>query len=207
LRTDQRPRPAPAAPPLPSPSLRRPAALAGPPRRAVVTVVATAIGLVLLFSFKTPDSPTLGNGAGPIAIGSPRPGSSATTGPRPTQSPGLSAAPSVPGSSVAPSAPGASASAATGGRTAQVDGDVIPTRFGDVQVEVVESGGKITDVKALQLPFDRRRSNEISQYSEPILRSEVLQAQSAQIDSVSGATYTSDAYVASLQSALDRAGG
>jgi uncharacterized protein with FMN-binding domain len=93
------------------------------------------------------------------------------------------------------------------GGTTQVDGDVVPTRFGDVQVRVIESGGKITDVQALQLPFDRRRSNEISQFVEPILRSETLQAQGAQIDTVSGATYTSEAYDQSLQSALDRAGG
>ena len=93
----------------------------------------------------------------------------------------------------------------TGGQ--QVDGDVIATQFGDIQVRLVESGGKITDVQALQLPFDRRRSLEISQFAEPILQSEALQAQSAQIDTVSGATYTSDAYRASLQSALDRAHG
>jgi hypothetical protein len=138
-------------------------------------MVATAIGLVLLFSFKTPDSPTIGDGPGAIAIRSPR--------------------------------PGASASGAAAGGTRQVDGDVIPTRFGDVQVRLIESGGKITDVKALKLPFDRRRSNEISQYAEPILRGEALQAQSARIDTVSGATYTSDAYDTSLQSAIDRAGG
>lgn len=84
---------------------------------------------------------------------------------------------------------------------------MIGTRFGDVQVRLIESGGRITDVQALRLPFDRQRSNEISQFVEPILRSEALQAQSAQIDTVSGATYTSDAYDMSLQSAIDRAGG
>jgi uncharacterized protein with FMN-binding domain len=89
----------------------------------------------------------------------------------------------------------------------QVDGDVVGTRFGDVQVRLVESGGKIVDIKALQLPFDRRRSAEISQFSEPILHDEALQAQSAKIDTVSGATYTSKAYSRSLQSALDRVGG
>jgi uncharacterized protein with FMN-binding domain len=192
LRTDERRPPAPPSPP------RRPAALAGPPRRAVVTLVATAIGLVLLFSFKTPDSPTIADGSGAIAIASPRPAASVSTSARPTQRAG---------SSVATPAPAVSASAPTTGGTQQVDGDVVGTRFGDVQVRLIESGGKITDVKALKLPFDRRRSNEISQYAAPILRSEALQAQSAQIDTVSGATYTSDAYDASLQSAIDRAGG
>ena len=157
-----------------------------------MTLVATAIGLVLLFSFKTPESPTAGDRPAPVAIGTPRAGG-VSTNPRPTQRAGFSAAPP--------------ASAAAAGGTVQVDGDVIGTRFGDVQVRLIESGGKITDIRALRLPFDRRRSNEISQYSEPILRSEALRAQSAQIDTVSGATYTSDAYDTSLQSAIDRAGG
>ena len=86
-------------------------------------------------------------------------------------------------------------------------GDDVPNQFGDVQVQVTFSGGKITDVKALQLPFDRRRSAEISQFVEPYLRSEALQAQSAQIDLISGATYTSDSYAQSLQSAIDKAHG
>jgi uncharacterized protein with FMN-binding domain len=177
LRTDER------RPPAPPPPRPRPADLAGPPRRALVTLVATAIGLVLLFSFKTPDSPTVGDRPSPVAVGLPRAG----------------------GSSVATPAPGGSA--ATAGGTRKVDGDVIGTRFGDVQVRLIESGGRITDIQALRLPFDRQRSNEISQFVEPILRSEALQAQSAQIDTVSGATYTSDAYDMSLQSAIDRAGG
>ena len=80
------------------------------------------------------------------------------------------------------------------------------TQFGPVQVQVVMNGQKITDITALQLPSDRRRSQEISSYAEPILRTEALQAQSAKIDIVSGATYTSDGYAQSLQSALDQAG-
>ena len=78
-------------------------------------------------------------------------------------------------------------------------------QFGTVQVQVTIVGGKIQDVQALQLPQDRRRSAEISQYAAPILRQEALSAQSAQIDLVSGATYTSEAYAQSLQSALDQA--
>jgi uncharacterized protein with FMN-binding domain len=166
-----------------------------------VTIVATAIGLVLLFSFKTPDSPAVGTGPPQIAIASRGPGSSATASARPTPRPLAS------GSLGASPAPVASATAAAAGGTIQVDGDVVGTQFGDVQVRLIESAGKITDVQSLKLPFDRRRSNEISQYAGPILRSEVLQAQSAQIDTVSGATYTSDAYDQSLQSAIVRAGG
>jgi uncharacterized protein with FMN-binding domain len=82
---------------------------------------------------------------------------------------------------------------------------VVQTRFGPVQVQVTIASGKISDVTALQLPNDRQRSAEISQIVEPMLRSEALTAQSAQIDLVSGATYTSDAYARSLQAALDQA--
>jgi uncharacterized protein with FMN-binding domain len=83
-----------------------------------------------------------------------------------------------------------------------VKGPVESTPYGDVQVEVKESAGRITDVVALQLPYDRQHSAEISQYVEPILHDEALQAQSAQIDLISGATWTSGGYQASLQGAL-----
>jgi len=94
--------------------------------------------------------------------------------------------------------------AASGNRT--VDGPVIDTRFGPVEVELVLAGGRITDVKALEYPNEARRSQFISEQALPQLRDEVLQAQSANIDTVSGATYTSDAYSRSLQAALDRSG-
>ena len=79
------------------------------------------------------------------------------------------------------------------------------TRFGNVQVEVVVSGGKITDVTALHLTDAEGRSVQISNYAAPILRQEVLASQSATVSNVSGATYTTDAYLSSLQSALDQA--
>jgi uncharacterized protein with FMN-binding domain len=87
------------------------------------------------------------------------------------------------------------------------DGADVLTRYGDVKVQVTVRNGRIADVKALLLPNDRPRSVEISQQAEPILRSEALQAQSAQIDLVSGASFTSDGYAQSLQSALDKARG
>ena len=80
------------------------------------------------------------------------------------------------------------------------------TRFGNVQVKVVVASGTITDVLAVQLTDDDGRSVQISNRAAPILRSEVLQAQSANVSNVSGATYTTDAYLASVQSALDQAG-
>jgi uncharacterized protein with FMN-binding domain len=84
-------------------------------------------------------------------------------------------------------------------------GKTVNTQFGPVQVEVTVASGKITAVKALQLTSYGGRSVQISNYAAPILRSEVLKAQSAKVSTVSGATYTSDGYLTSLQSALDKA--
>ena len=87
----------------------------------------------------------------------------------------------------------------------QLTGNAIQIPFGTVQVQVTMQNGTITDVQALQLPNDRGHSAEISAYAGPQLRSEALRAQSAQIDTISGATYTSYGYQQSLQSALDQA--
>jgi uncharacterized protein with FMN-binding domain len=75
-----------------------------------------------------------------------------------------------------------------------------------MQVSVTISGNSITEVTALQLTNADGRSRQISNYAAPILRKEVLSAQSANVSYVSGATYTSDGYLRSLQSALDQAG-
>jgi uncharacterized protein with FMN-binding domain len=78
----------------------------------------------------------------------------------------------------------------------------VPTRYGDVQVRITVSNGRVTDVTAVQMPTDRPRSAEITQDVAPILRSEVIQAQSPNIDVISGATFTSEAYAESVQDAL-----
>jgi uncharacterized protein with FMN-binding domain len=80
------------------------------------------------------------------------------------------------------------------------------TRYGAVQVEVVITNGTITDVIALQYPTAGREDQQINSRAIPQLRSQVLAAQSAKIDGVSGATFTTDGYISSLQSALDAAG-
>ena len=85
-------------------------------------------------------------------------------------------------------------------------GSTVSTRFGDVQVQVTISGGAITEVTPLHLTDHDGRSVMISNQAAPILRDEVLQAQSASVQMVGGATYTSEAYLQSLQSALDQAG-
>jgi uncharacterized protein with FMN-binding domain len=172
------------------------------PKKGFAALLITTGALILLLSFKTPDTlPT-----GTTDVGSqPDQGTGAAVSDQATPAPGATATPTpAPGKTAAPTK---SSGGSSGGSSAstKVDGPVISTRFGDVQVEVVVASGKVTDVVALELPTGRR-SGQISQYAEPVLRQEALQAQSAKIDLVSGATYTSDAYAQSLQSALDHAG-
>lgn len=99
-----------------------------------------------------------------------------------------------------------SGSTSTSLRDGSYTGTAVTTRYGNVQVQVTVSGGKITAVTALQLTDDDGRSVQISAQAAPVLQQEALSAQSADIDTVSGATYTSDGYIQSLQSALDQAG-
>jgi uncharacterized protein with FMN-binding domain len=85
-----------------------------------------------------------------------------------------------------------------------VSGTVVGNRFGENQVTLVVNGSKIQDVR-YSLPADRPRSAEINDQAGPLLRQEVLQAQSASINVISGATFTSEAFAQSLQVALQRA--
>ena len=79
------------------------------------------------------------------------------------------------------------------------------TQYGSVQVQLVVVAGRITDVVALKLTDQGGRSVQLSNMAAPILRSEVLKSQSAKVSSVGGATYTTDAYLLSVQSAIDKA--
>jgi uncharacterized protein with FMN-binding domain len=85
-------------------------------------------------------------------------------------------------------------------------GDAIDTRYGPAQVKVTVSGGKITSIEAVELQSNDPRSQMISSSAAPVLKQEVLSKQSADVDVVSGATYTSASYLQSLQSALDKIG-
>src|SRR3954468_2464021 len=91
----------------------------------------------------------------------------------------------------------------TGGKT--YTGSVASTRWGNVQVAITVADGKITDVSVPVYPSENGKDQEINAYALPVLRQETLAAQSADIDTVSGATVTSDGYLESLQSALDAA--
>ena len=90
-------------------------------------------------------------------------------------------------------------------KSGHVDGAVVSTRYGQVQVRVRFTGKTITAVTALHLTDSSGTSVAISRQAAPILRGEALAKQSAQIDMVSGATYTSEGYIQSLQSAIDAA--
>lgn len=159
-------------------------------RRAALAIVSTIAGLVLLLGFKTHGSPAIGGGTAALA---PTAGGKTASG---SGGSGTSAG-ATSGSTKAGAAPAASGPRTVAGRT-------YDTQYGPVQVQVTESNGRITDVAALQLPQGSGRDIDIDNYAVPQLRAEALQAQSAQIDAVSGATYTSEGYVRSLQSALDR---
>ena len=148
------------------------------PRRGIAALAFTTIALVLLLSFKTPDDPLPARRGGVAVVD--------------------------PGSDVA-ARPGTNAGRATPAPRATNGSGAGGAGFGPIQVEISVAGGHIADIVALQLPTSRR-SGQISRYAEPILRQEALTAQSAAIDLVSGATYTSDAYARSLQAALDQAG-
>ena len=103
-----------------------------------------------------------------------------------------------------PTSTPAAGGSSSGTRTAT--GDAIDTRYGAAQVRVTISGGRITNVEALQLQGNDPKSVQISSSAEPLLRQCALAKQTAAIDAVSGATITSASYEASLQSALDKLG-
>ena len=90
--------------------------------------------------------------------------------------------------------------------TMTVTGPQVVLAHGIVQVQAVIAGGRIVDVKALSLPHDNPHSWDESTAAAATLRSEALSAQSANINIVSGATYTSRGYARSLQAALDALG-
>lgn len=84
-------------------------------------------------------------------------------------------------------------------------GSMADAYYGNVQVKITISSGKIADVQFLQYPSDRRTSVEINTQAMPYLRQEAIQSQNAQVDTISGATQTSRAFRESLQSALNQA--
>ena len=180
-------------------------------KRIALTAFSTLAVLVLLFLYPTSTGNSGTTAAEAVSaarvVTSAEPsGTTATTtgqGPDPTTA-GSGGTGSTTGSSTTTSP---STSAAASSQSAiTVDGASEMTRYGVVQVRVVIANGAITDVTALQYPQSEREDIKINSKAVPLLRAQVLAAQSAKIDGVSGATFTTDGYVTSLQSALDAAG-
>jgi uncharacterized protein with FMN-binding domain len=161
-------------------------------RRVILAICATAVGLVLLLSFKT-HTQTAAPGTSPAAaLGSPSPGPSGTAASTGTASTG--------GGTTGQTAPAGTGAAKT------VTGAAWPTIYGPVQVRVTVKAGKLSAVTAVEYPTETPRDYQINSFAIPQLNAEALAAGSAKIDTVSGATYTSGGYVGSLQNALDKAG-
>ena len=157
-------------------------------KRAISAAIATAAGVAWIATFKVAPHQAVASAPDPTPAGSAEQSPSPSPGqPTPAQP--------TPSSSPSPSA------VVNGTFT----GSVIQTYYGDVQVKAVVLGGKLVDVKALTLPSDRSRSAEISQIAGPMLRTEAIQAQSAYINIISGATYTTQGYAESLNAALIQA--
>jgi uncharacterized protein with FMN-binding domain len=163
-------------------------------RRIAIAIASTISGLVLLFSYNTSTNQKVVSAAGSLTL-TPPPASD------PSPSSSGSSTSSAPSASSAPSTPGGSG----GGVNGTFNGAPADTQFGPVQVQISVSGGKITSVRMLQVPQQTGHDIRINSQAVPILNQEAVQAQSAQIDTVSGATYTSQGYVQSLQSAIDAA--
>ncbi|MFD7308807.1 FMN-binding protein [Promicromonospora sp. NPDC059942] len=153
--------------------------------RIVYALLATLTCLVLLFGYRTSTQVVLPTTAAPVTSPAPSP------------------APSGGGDGDG----GGTAATSSGLQDGTYQGSTVSTRWGPVQVQITVSGGRITDAQALQQPSGNGTDEQINGYAIPVLDGEVLDAQSAQIDMVSGATVTSTGYLGSLQSAIDQAQG
>ena len=110
--------------------------------------------------------------------------------------------------SVVPATPGTTNTPGTPGslyKDGSYTGSVADAQWGYIQVKAIISNGKITDVQFLQYPNERDRSIMINSYADPQLTSEAIAAQSANVDTITGATDTSQAFIQSLSDALSQA--
>jgi uncharacterized protein with FMN-binding domain len=190
-------------------------------KRIVLFVMTTLTILVLLFGYHTSTSSRAVAGdssvVAPVATGASSGSSSTTAAPSTAgitvpstaddndDSAGSTASSTAAPSTTSPSTatPSTTSAAAASGT---VLGDSADTRWGPVQVQITVQNGKITAVTVPVYPNNNGRDQEINATALPILVQETLTAQNASIDMVSGATVTSDGYLTSLQSALDKAG-
>ena len=176
-------------------------------KKIIYGLLITVTGVVLLLSYRTSLSAVPATSLGGAGTGSTDSGAgigsgagSAHTGSNNASSPQASS-----GSSSSPSPSGSSSSSTAAFKDGTFTGRSADTQYGPVQVRIIVSGGKITKVDVPVYPTESFRDQEINQYAVPHLVSETLSAQSAHIDMISGATFTSGGYLQSLQSALDEA--
>jgi len=167
-------------------------------RRVILAVTGTIAGLVALLSFKShvpsvPVAATTGGSGGSSSSSPPSSSSSSSS----SSSGGQTT--TVPGEFPQ----GSLAGKLTAGETA-VDGKSANTAYGPVQIQLIKQNSKIVKVAVLVQPANTLHDIQIGAFAFPKLISETLAAQSAKIDAVSGASYTSAGYIASLQSALDK---
>ena len=171
-------------------------------KRAGAALLVTGGALALLLNFKPAEATTAigGNGSGSTG-GSSIVGSTTANG-----STGSTASSGTSTGSTSTSGTSTGSTSSTT-KSGTYTGSAIQTRYGPLQVQITVSNGKITNIQALQYPSDNPRSQSINQSALPVLIQEALQAQSSQVNSVSGATYTSEGFMQSLQSALTQANG
>ena len=160
-------------------------------RRVILAVTGTIAGLVALLSFKSHD-PTI-----PVAATTGTGGGSSSSSSSSTSSSSSSSSTTVPGEFQSVAGP------LTAGET-KITGHVADTVYGPVQIQLVVKNSKIVKVAVLEQPTNTIHDIQIGEFAFPRLISETLAAQSAKIDAVSGASYTSAGYISSLQSAVDQ---
>jgi uncharacterized protein with FMN-binding domain len=163
-------------------------------KKIVLWSMSTLTVLVLLFGYHTSTSSQASASAESSNVA---PAGTAT---------GSSASGAATGTTTAPSDGSTSSSPGSSAAASTVTGNAASTRWGPVQVQLTVQGGTITDVSVVEYPNNNGKDQQINARALPVLVQETLKAQSAGIDMVSGATVTSDGYVESLQSALDKAG-
>jgi uncharacterized protein with FMN-binding domain len=176
-------------------------------RKVLLALLLTAVGLGLLLSFKSrPGSGASALGGSTLSGSNGSGNSTSATTPAP---PSASATPTPSGgtsTTTKTTTTTTTAKTSSGAKSGTFTGASEQTRYGAVQVAAVISGGKLTNVTVLQVPDNGGYEDQIVSVAVPELKSEALSAQSANIQVVSGATYTSQGYAQSLQSALDQAG-
>jgi len=179
-------------------------------KRITYWALSTVSALVLLFGYHTSTSSQMPASTEAPYVASGSSGTSRTSSAASSGSGGTGA--TTRGSSAGTRTSSASSSrsssasskASSSPKASTVTGDTIQTRWGPVQVQLGVTGSRITSVTVLRYPDGNSRDAEINAQALPILVQETQRAQSAKIDMVSGATYTSDGYIQSLQSALDK---